>query len=84
MDEDGLMLLLDCEIYLNTNGKVTGYKLSIESPMKSEVDGMDLEMIKYDIEFKADCPEIELPAETKNAIEFDVNDLSGLYDSIDY
>ena len=84
VDEDGVMLLLDCEIYLNANGKVTGYKLSIESPMKSEVDGMDLEMIKYDFEFKADCPEIELPAETKDAIEFDVNDLSGLYDSIDY
>ena len=84
VDEDGLTLLLDCEIYLDTEGLVTGYKMSLSAPIEEEIDGMDMVMSKYDIEFETNCPEIELPAEALNAKEYDVNDRSGLLDGIDY
>ena len=73
VDDDGLTLILDCEIYLDTEGSVTGYKMSLESPVEEEIDGTSVVMSKYDIEFEADCPEIKIPAEALNATEFDVN-----------
>ena len=73
VDDDGLTLILDCEIYLDTEESVTGYKMSLESPVEEEIDGSSVVMSKYDIEFEADCPEIKIPAEALNATEFDVN-----------
>ena len=70
VDDDGLTLILDCEIYLDTEESVTGYKMSLESPVEEEIDGSSVVMSKYDIEFEADCPEIKIPAEALNATEF--------------
>ena len=84
VEEEGLKYILDCEIYLDTEGRVTGYKMHLDAPMEQEIDGMNVVMSKYDIEFETDCPEIEIPAEALNATEYDINDISGLLDSLDY
>ena len=84
VEEEGLKYILDCEIYLDTEGRVTGYKMHLDAPMEQEIDGMNVVMSKYDIEFETDCPEIEIPAEALNATEYDINDLSGLLDGLDY
>lgn len=84
VEEEGIKLQLNCEINLDLGGKVTSYKMYLEEPVKGEVDGADLTMTKYDIEFETDCPEIEIPAEALNAKEYDINDLSGLLDGLDY
>ena len=84
VEEEGFKLLLNCEIYLDTEGSVTGYKMFLDAPVEEEIEGMNVVMSKYDIDFETDCPEIELPAEALNAKEYDVNDLSGILDSIDY
>ena len=79
VDEDGLTLLLDCEIYLDTEGLVTGYKMSLTAPVEEKIDGMNMVMTKYDVVFETDCPEIEIPAEALNATEYDVNDREKTY-----
>lgn len=82
VEEDGLMLMLDCEIYLDTKGKVTRYMMSLGSPFEGEEDGVAITMTKFDIEFEYGCDEIVIPAEALNAKEFDINDLSGLLDGL--
>lgn len=84
VEEEGFKLQLNCEIYLDTEGSVTGYKMFLDAPVEEEIEGMNVVMSKYDIDFETDCSEIELPAEALNAKEYDVNDLSGILDSIDY
>ena len=84
VEEEGFKLQLNCEIYLDTEGSVTGYKMFLDAPVEEEIEGMNVVMSKYDIDFETDCPEIELPAEALNAKEYDINDLSGLLDGLDY
>ena len=83
VEEEGLKYILACEIYLDTEGRVTGYKMHLDAPVEEEIDGMNVVMSKYDIEFENDCPEIEIPAEALNATEYDIN-ISGVLDSLDY
>ena len=78
VEEDGIMIKLDCEIYLDTEGKVAGYKMTLVSPVSATEDGIDMTITKLDLEFEADCPEIEIPDEALNAKEFDINDASDL------
>ena len=69
VEEEGFKLQLNCEIYLDTEGSVTGYKMFLDAPVEEEIEGMNVVMSKYDIDFETDCPEIELPAEALNAKE---------------
>ena len=70
-EEDGMLLKLDCEIYIDTEGKVSGYKMYLSEPFKGEEEGMEITMTKFDIEYESDCPEVEIPAEALNAKEGD-------------
>ena len=42
-EEDGMLLLLDCEIYIDTEGKVSGYKMYLSEPFKGEEEGITAE-----------------------------------------
>ena len=81
-EEDGMLLLLDCEIYIDTEGKVSGYKMYLSEPFKGEEEGMEITMTKFDIEYESDCPEVEIPAEALNAKEPSSEDIESMLNGL--
>ena len=81
-EEDGMLLKLDCEIYIDTEGKVSGYKMYLSEPFKGEEEGMEITMTKFDIEYESDCPEVEIPAEALNAKEPSSEDIESLLNGL--
>jgi hypothetical protein len=72
VNEQGLSYELDCEIYLDAQKNVLGYKMYLNEPVKGDMDGAEVTVNKFDIGYIYDCPEIEIPAEVLNAEEFDI------------
>lgn len=72
VNEQGLSYELECEIYLDAQKNVLGYKMYLDEPVKGDMDGAEVTVNKFDIGYIYDCPEIEIPAEVLNTEEFDI------------
>ena len=71
MNEQGLSYELDCEIYLDAEKNVLGYKMYLNEPVKGDMNGMDVTVNKFDLGYIYDCPEIEIPEEVLDAGKLD-------------
>lgn len=71
VNEQGLSYELDCEIYLDAEKNVLGYKMYLNEPVKGDMNGMEVTVNKFDFGYIYDCPEIEIPAEVLDADKID-------------